>query len=253
MVEDDSRKVSAAAAAALGETAVLPPADSPRRAEIQHLLDQATEERDAGQVEQAEDRYWAALDLALQERARRQEGWAWDGIGSCRWRAEDFGTAMRFFVRADRIADEVGDTKLKAWCLCNFGDYQRKQEKTRAAKELYEQSLAVAVAGGHHMSAGWTHHRLAELALAEKNVDRAWGHYEAAARHGVADENRSLEGWSLIHLAECEEAAGNLAQAHARFLEAARVGRGLQPPWVAKAAAKGLARIGDPPNRGAHA
>jgi uncharacterized caspase-like protein len=252
MVDDDSRKVSAAAASAVGETAGRPPAAAVDPAEIQSLLDQATEERESDAREQAEERYWTALDLAIQHRARRQEGWAWDGIGSCRWRAGDFGMAVKFFTRALRIADETGDALLKAWSLHNFGVDRCEQGDVPAAMDFFERSLAVSDAHRCHTPAGWTRHNLAELARAEGNLDQEREHYEAAARAGLAGQNDYLVGWSLIHAAKSAEQTGDLALAHDHYRHALEVGSGLHPRWIAEAAEEGLARVGDQPYPSPH-
>ncbi|WP_181803434.1 caspase, EACC1-associated type [Streptomyces shenzhenensis] len=244
LTDDDSRAVSAAAAA-VGEAAGQPPTAAPRPADIQNLIDQATEERDAGARERAEERYWSALDLAIQHHARRQEGWAWDGLGACRWRAGDFEMALKFFTRADRIADETGDALLKAWSLYNFGMDRREHRDFPAAKDFFKRSLAVADVHRCHTAAGWTHHQMAELAHEEGNARQKREHYEAAVQNGLAGHNHSLTGWSLFHVAICAEQAGDLAQASEHYGRTLEIGSRSHQKWMVQEAEKALTRITD--------
>lgn len=213
------------------------------RADIARLLQQATAERDAGALEQAEDLYWPALDLAIEYRSRQQEGWAWDGLGSCRARHRDHGMALRFFTRADRLADETGDTLLKAWCLHNFGSLRREHGDVPAARDFFEQCLAVAEAHQRPVPAGWTHHQLAELARDESDARQELEHYAAAARAGLACHDDALAGWSLIHLARCTEQSGALGEANDHYVQAAGIGSRFDAEML-RQAEEGLARTG---------
>lgn len=248
LADDDSRSV-AAAAVCVGEAAERTPAAGAGPAGIDDLLKQATKERDAGAPEQAEERYWSALDLAIQQRARRQEGWAWDGIGSCRWRAGDFEMAQRFFTRADRLAEETGDALLKAWSLHNFGVYQRQHGDVEAAKDFFQRSLTVSDVHQCYPAAGWTRHQMAELARAEGNAHQEREHYEAAVRAGQACHDGPLTGWSLIQVAQCAEHSGDRAQASGHYTRALEVGSRIHDQWMVSKAEKGLARTTDSGNR----
>ncbi|WP_405856931.1 caspase family protein [Streptomyces sp. NBC_01515] len=245
LMDDDSRSVSAAAAS-IREVAEHLPTAGLGLADIDSLLEQANEERDGGALEQAEDHYWSALDLAIQHRARRQEGWAWDGLGSCRWRARDFEMAMRFFTRADRLADETDDARLKAWCLYNFGVYQHEHHDLSAAKDFFEQSLAVSDIHQCYSTAGWTHHQMAELAHDEGNAHQEREHYAAAVQAGLASHNDHLVGWSLVHIAECTERSGDTSQASEHYTRALATGTRIHHQAMVQEAEEGLARIADP-------
>ncbi|MGW1965006.1 caspase, EACC1-associated type [Streptomyces sp. NPDC001935] len=248
LTHDDSRAVAAAAATA-GEADGVLPKTAPGSADIDRMLDQAMKERDADKLDQAEDRYWSALDLAIEHGTRKQQGWAWDGLGSCRWRARDFTMALRFFTRADRLADETGDALLKAWSLHNFGTFQREHHDVAAAKDFFERSLAVSDIHHCHTAAGWTHHQLAELARDHGDTRQEQEHYEAAARAGSAGDNPHLEGWSLIHVAECAERSGDVSHAAKRYAQALEVGTRIDQRWMVERAELGLARITDPADR----
>jgi tetratricopeptide (TPR) repeat protein len=241
LADDDSRRVRAEALGALGD-AEPTPAAHPFLADIGHLLDQATAERDAGALEEAEDHYWSALDLAIQHHARQKEGWAWDGLGSCRSRQGDHGTAMRFFVRADRLADETGDTLLKAWSLHNFGTCRRKHDDVPAARDFFAQAIAVAEAHEHHAAGGWTHHAMAELARADSDYGREREHYAAAARAGLASRDDVLGGWSLFHVARCAEESGDLPGAREHFEQTKDIGARSNPEML-RLAEESLARL----------
>ncbi|MEU9141965.1 caspase family protein [Streptomyces sp. NPDC048404] len=248
LTDDDSRAVSAAAAT-VGEDADRLPDGGQGPEDIGRLLERATEERDSGALDRAEEHYWSALDLAIEHGARRQLGWAWDGLGSCRWRAGDFEMALRFFTRADRLADETGDPLLKAWCLHNFGTYHREHHAVTAAKDFFERSLTVADIHECHPAAGWTHHQLAELARAEGDTHREREHYEAAARAGLACDDGHLAGWSLIHVALCAEHCGDLSPAGEHYAHALEIGTRIDQRWMVEKAESGLARIAGPADR----
>nr|WP_272919915.1 tetratricopeptide repeat protein [Streptomyces sp. SID4948] len=245
LTDDDSRSVSAAAAAAMGGAAEEPPTAGPGWAEIDRLLEQASGARDRGALEQAEDHYRSALDLAVLHRARRKEAWAWDGLGACRWRDGDPEMALKFFTRADRLADETHDTHLKAWSLYNFGVYRHGRGETGAAKDFFERALAVAQA--HHCAgaAGWTHHMLAEVAQSEKDTRREREHYAAALRLGRSSDDDVLAGWSLYHLAKCAEGSGDLPQAAEQYARAVEIGARIQDRWMVQNSEEALARIAD--------
>jgi tetratricopeptide (TPR) repeat protein len=245
LTDDDSRSVCAAAAS-LTQDADHLPAAPPGPADIDSLLAQATEERDSGALEQAEDHYWSALDLAIQHRARRKEGWAWDGLGSCRWRRNDHEMALRFFTRADRLANETDDALLKAWSLYNFGTYQHAHGDAAAAKDFFEQSLAVSDVHQYYAAAGWTHHQMAELAHAEGNAHQEREHYTAALQAGQDSHDDSLAGWSLIHVARCAEHSGDLSQARKHYARALEIGTRIHQRWMVRQAEEQLARIADP-------
>ncbi|MFB7655959.1 MULTISPECIES: caspase family protein [unclassified Streptomyces] len=244
LMDDDSRSVSAAAAS-IEEVGDSPPTSGAGLADIDNLLDQAAEERDAGALEQAEDHYRSALDLAIQHRARRKEGWAWDGLGSCRWRDRDPEMALKFFIRADRLADETDDAHLKAWSLYNFGVYRHARRELSAAKNFFEQALAVAETHRCPAAAGWTHHMMAELAHAEGDVSQEREHYAAAVRFGLASHDDVLAGWSLIHAARCGERSGDFTQAGEHYARALEIGARIHHSDMVQDAEVGLARITD--------
>ncbi|MFD9124613.1 protein kinase [Kitasatospora sp. NPDC059571] len=211
-------------------------------AEIDGLLGRATRDRDGGEPERAEDGYWSALDLAIRQHARLQEGWAWDGIGSCRWRAGDPETAMRFFTRAARIADETEHPPLKAWSLHNIGEYRRTRGDNEAAKDYFRRAVAVAEEHGCAGAAGWTHHKLAELAAHDGDAHREKEHYATAARLALEAGADELAGWSLSNLARCEERAGDLPLARKHYAHTLEIGTRIPNRWMIEEAEKGLGR-----------
>lgn len=219
------------------------PTPDPIAGDIESLLRRARVERNAGALEEAEDRFRTALDLAIEHRSRVQEGWAWDGLGSCHWRGGDREMALKFFTRADRIADETGDKLLKAWSLYNFGVYWRRRPEPEAAKDFLERALAVADSHRYYEAAGWTHHELAELARDQKDAHREREHYEAAVRAGQMSQDDTLTGWSLIHLAKCAERAGEFPQAAEHYTLALKAGTRLHHQDMIRRAEEALARI----------
>ncbi|WP_406352105.1 caspase family protein [Streptomyces sp. NBC_00658] len=246
LTDDDSREVSAAATSVVREDVEGLPTAGPGLADLDSLLEQATEERNEGALEQAEDHYWSALDLAIQHRARRKEGWAWDGLGSCRWRVDDPEMALRFFTRADRLADETGDAHLKAWSLYNFGVYRNGRGELAAAKDFLERALAVADTHRCPAAAGWSHHKMAELARSEEDAHQEREHYAAAARVALASHDDGLAGWSLYHVARCAERSGDFPQAGEQYARALEIGARIHNHWMVQKAEAGLARIADP-------
>ncbi|MEH0422822.1 serine/threonine-protein kinase [Streptomyces sp. B21-083] len=243
--EPAERPAAAVAAATMGEVvACLPPA-GPGPADIDSLLEQATKKRDEGALDQAEDHYRSDLDLAIEHRARRKEGWAWDGLGSCRWRSGDPKMALKFFTRADRLADETDDTHLKAWSLYNLGVYRRSRGELAAGKDYLQRSLAVSEAHRCPAAAGWTHHQLAELAQHEGDARQEQEHYAAALRVGLASDDDGLTGWSLIHVARCAEESGDLPPAGEHYARALEIGNRIHDKWMIREAKDGLARIAD--------
>ena len=226
--------MEAAAASAQAPDSVL--------AEIDGLLQQASHDR-RGLPDQAEQGYWSALDLAIQHRVRGKEGHAWDGLGACRWRAGDREMALKFFTRADRIADEVNDFWLNAWCLYNFGVYWRRAPAPAAAKDFFEQALAVADAHGCHAAAAWTHHEMAELARDQKDAQQEQEHYAQAARIGLDAGDDVLEGLSLMQLAGCAERADDPLQAAEHYTRVLQIGTRISHQDMIRDAEQRLAHI----------
>lgn len=229
-----------------------PPRQSPRSkpdpviADIEALLQRGKNVRDAGALEEAEEYFRSALDLAIARRARGQEGWAWDGLGSCSWREGHHELALKFFTRADRIADETNDVLLKAWCLYNFGVYWRRRRKPAVAKKFLEQALAVADSDDCQKAAGWTHHELAEWEREQGNTRQEREHYEAAVRIGLTSQDDVLAGWSLVNAAWCAERAGDAVLAGLHFAHALEVGTRVGHQDIVGRAVEGLARTAGP-------
>ena len=244
--EPAERPAAAVAAASMREVVEGLPTAGPGLADIDSLLEQATKERDGGALDQAEDHYRSALDLAIQHRVRRKEGWAWDGLGSCRWRNRDHEMALKFFTRADRLADETDDAHLKAWSLYNFGVYRHARSELAAAKDFFERALAVADTHRCPAAAGWTHHMMAELAQDEGDACQEREHYAAALRVGLASDDDVLAGWSLIHLARCAERSCGFPQAGEHYARVLEIGARSHHHGMVQEAEEGLARIADP-------
>ncbi|MEW1909056.1 serine/threonine-protein kinase [Kitasatospora sp. NPDC085895] len=245
--DPDERPAAAVAAASLREVVRDLEAAAAGATDIDELLRRATRERDHGDLHRAEDAYWSALDLAIQLRSRRQEGWAWDGLGSCRSRADDPDMAVRFFTRAARIADETDDALLRAWSLHNFGTHRRRKGEPAAAEEYFEQALAVAEAR-HHCTApaGWTHHQLAELAAEAGDPLREKEHYAAAVRVAAGSGEDELAGWSLFNLARCEERAAEREEAREHYGRVLEIGTRIGNRWMVEHAEEGLGRTAGP-------
>ncbi|MDX3580235.1 protein kinase domain-containing protein [Streptomyces europaeiscabiei] len=241
----DERPAASVAAATMKEIVEGLPTAGPGLSDIDRLLEQATKERDEGALDQAEDHYRSALDLAIQHRARQKEGRAWDGLGSCRWRSGDHEMALKFFTRAARLADETDDTHLKAWSLYNFGVYRHHRGELAAAKDFLEQALAMAEAHQCPAAAGWTHHQLAEVAQTEGDTIQEEEHYAAALRVGLASDDDGLTGWSLVHVARCAERSSDLPQAGEHYARALEIGTRIHDKWMVREAEEGLARIAD--------
>ncbi|WP_052391088.1 protein kinase domain-containing protein [Streptomyces sp. NRRL B-24484] len=221
-------------------------ATGPGPDDIDELLRRATRERDRGDVPRAEDTYWSALDLAIRLHARLQEGWAWDGLGSCRWRADDPDMALRFYQRAACIAEETRDPLMRAWSLHNFGTHRRKKGEPEAARGYFEQALAVAEDERCTAPAGWTHHQLAELAAEDGDPLREKEHYAAAVHVARGTREEELAGWSLYNLARCEERAGDLPAAREHYAGVLEVGARIPNRWMVEHAEEALGRTAGP-------
>ncbi len=244
-LEPAERPAAAVVAATMREVADDLRAAGSEPADLDGLLAKGTEAREAGEFARAEDHYWSALDLAIAHRARDKEGWAWDGIGSCRWRSGDHETAMKFFTQAERVADATGNGALKAWSLYNFGVYRHRCHEPSAAREFFEQALAVAEAHQNHEAVGWTLHMLAELAGERGDSQQESEHYGTAARVGLDSGDDGLAGWSLYHAAKCAERSGDLAGAVNDFGRALEIGRRIRDRWMVQKSEEGLARLTD--------
>ncbi|WP_327398711.1 tetratricopeptide repeat protein [Streptomyces sp. NBC_01288] len=223
-----------------------PPATPDPITVIDGLLRQAHEQREAGDLGRAEDCYRSAIDLAIEHRARQKEGWAWDGLGSCHWRDGDPEMALKFFTRANRIADETDDRLLKAWSLYNFGMYWRRRPELAKAKDFFERALTVANTHQCYAAAGWTHHELAELARDQGETHLDWEHYGIAAQIGLESDDDVLAGWSMTCVGKCAERSGELEQARDYYARALGIGARIHHQDMVHKAEEGLARLTDP-------
>ncbi|MBO3748167.1 tetratricopeptide repeat protein [Streptosporangiaceae bacterium NEAU-GS5] len=216
-----------------------------RVADVKDLLKSATRDRDRGALDEAEAQYRRALELAVGLGARKEEGRAWDGLGSCRWRKDDPEAAIEFFTIALDIARQIDDIPMQAWGLHNSGLYQQKRGDAEAAEDFFNQALALA--GSHWLPAvaGWTYHQLAELARDQGDLERERVMYESARRVGAATDDSTLLGWSLNHLADCALESGRSSEAAALYRQALVIGRRATNYGMIRHAEEALARSAD--------
>ncbi|MFF1872076.1 protein kinase [Kitasatospora herbaricolor] len=242
----EERPSAAVTAASLREIVEDLEAKEQGAAAIDRLLAQATEEREKGALDRAEDIYWTALDLAIQRNAGRQQGWAWDGLGSCRWRAGDPETAMRFFTRAARMAEVTDDALMRAWSLYNFGTYWRGRGEPAQAADFFRQALDWADAHQCAAAAGWTLHQMAELAAEDGDTRQEKEHYAAAGRIGSDSGDDVLAGWSLFNTARCEERAHDRRRAREHYAQALEIGLRIPNRWMVEQSKGALQRFTTP-------
>lgn len=222
------------------------------------LLDQAHAARHSGRFDRAEALFEQARGACAAVRARRDEGWAWDGIGVCRHRRGAYGPAEEAFAAALAIAEEVGDTALRAWNLCNLGSlalrrgdageaaarYEAgvaasgehpdiqiealtgrarcalKQDDPDTAESLYRRAAHAAAEIGDHGRAGWAWYDLAESARGRKKFDVARDGLESALKIATERGDRLMEGWTRCKLAGCLRDTGGRDEAIAMYEKA---------------------------------
>lgn len=205
------------------------------------LLDQAHAARYSDAFERAEVLFEQAREAAVVVGARRDEGWALDGIGVCQNYREAFELAERSFSAALAIAEEVGDSELCAWNLSNLAGLARRRDDLPSAVRLYtnaqkiahdhdhpriamyalhdmarclrdqqdfisaeeslDQARQIAELIGASHDAGWAWYDIAECAYARGDHERAPEAYRNALQIGIQISDKTIEGWSLCKLA----------------------------------------------------
>ncbi|WP_339155890.1 serine/threonine-protein kinase [Actinomadura luteofluorescens] len=222
------------------------------------LLDQAHAARGSGRLDRAEPLFEEARDASAAVGSRQDEGWALDGIGVCLRHRDEDGPAGEAFAAALAVAEEVGDTVLRAWNLCNLGDLALRRGDRRAAAARYDEALtasldhpeiqvealvgrartalklkdhetaeslferaARAAEGIDHLrQAGWAWYDRGESARGRGKHDRANDALEAALAIATRIEDRLMEGWTLCKLAGCLRDTGARSEAIARYEQA---------------------------------
>ncbi|MFB4304978.1 tetratricopeptide repeat protein [Actinomadura sp. GTD37] len=222
------------------------------------LLDQAHAARYSGRLDRAETLFEEARDGSAAVRARQDEGWAWDGVGVCRHGRGEYDAAGQAFAAALAIAEEVGDTVLRAWNLCNLGslalrrgdaadaaarydagvaasrehpDIQHEalagrarcalaQDEPENAELLYRRAAQAAREIGNHGGAGWAWYDLGESARGRESFDAAREALESALRIATEHGDRLMEGWTRCKLAGCLRDTGAKDEAVAMYEKA---------------------------------
>lgn len=259
-------------------------ADQDRILAARSLLDQAHAARHSGAFERAEVLFEQAREAAVAVGARRDEGWALDGIGVCQNHREAYGPAERSFTSALAIAEEVGDSELHAWNLSNLAGFARRRNDLPAAVRLYGEARKVAHDHDHQQiemyalhdmgrclreqrefesaedafdrarrmaetigyphDAGWAWYDVAECAYARGDRERAQRNYENALRISVQVADKVMQGWSLCKLAKCLTDAGKKDRAAERYRQAERLASFLGDDPMRTYAAERLKRLG---------
>src|SRR5262249_19741794 len=81
--------------------------------------------------------------------------------------------ARQRLIESLAVARATGERLLEGHALTLLGDVQRAEGATGDARESYEASLSVRRAIGDHRGEGWVLQKLAALAFATKDRDRA--------------------------------------------------------------------------------
>ncbi|MBD2892996.1 Serine/threonine-protein kinase PknD [Actinomadura sp. RB99] len=245
------------------------------------LLDQAHAARYAGGFGRAETLFEQAREASAAVGARRDEGWAWDGLGVCRRHRKDDDLARAAFAEALAIAEEVGDAELRAWNLCNLGDlalrredlttavarYEeaieasqghpgieldalqgrarcaRKQKEYGTAEELLERAARRAEEVDDLRAAGWAWYDLGEVAREHRDHERATTVLETALGIATRLGDCLMEGWTLCKLASSLRDTGAAGEAAAAYERARDVAGSLNDKEMRKYAESRLAAL----------
>jgi tetratricopeptide (TPR) repeat protein len=245
------------------------------------LLDQAKSARNSEAFERAEDLYQRARTAAARVGARRDEGWAVDGIGVCQRQRGASELAEQSFAAALAIAEEVGDAELRAWNLCNLGDFARRRADLPSALHLYEQARAAAPDHPHiaihafknsgrcardqgdttsaeesfeqvrqiaeridsPRTAAWAWYDLGECARDRHDHERAEHAYQNTLRIATQHGYKHTQGWSLCKLASCLRDTGDTERATHLYRQARQLGAFLDDEHIEAYAAKRLGRL----------
>ncbi|NVI86378.1 serine/threonine protein kinase [Actinomadura sp. BRA 177] len=242
------------------------------------LLDQAHAARYSDMFDRAETLFERARDASAAVGARQDEGWAWDGVGVCRYRRDECDSAGEAFAAALAIAEEVGDTELRAWNLCNLGSLALRRGDAAAAAARYDEAVdasrehpeiqAEALVGGarcaldqrspetaeslfrraahaardagNHSQVGWVWHDLGESARKREEYDVARDALESALHVAVEIGDRLMEGWTLCKLADCLRGIGDEREAIAMYEKALDIAASLNDEKMRDYATTGL-------------
>ncbi|KAB2370969.1 serine/threonine protein kinase [Actinomadura montaniterrae] len=219
------------------------------------LLDQADAARYSGAMDRAETLFEQARAASAAAGSRRDEGWAWDGLGVCRRHRKDDDLAGEAFEKALTIGEEVGDAALTGWNLCNLADLDLRRGDFAAATARYDAALAVsaehpaieldALKGTARCAreqgdlefaaslleraarraeevedlpaAGWAWYDAAEDARGARDNERAKSDLENALRIAGRLGDRLMEGWTLCKLGGRLRDAGATREAAAAY------------------------------------
>ncbi|MBO2459896.1 protein kinase domain-containing protein [Actinomadura violacea] len=164
------------------------------------LLDQADAARYSGAMDRAETLFEQARAASAAAGSRRDEGWAWDGLGVCRRHRKDDDLAGKAFEEALAIGEEVGDTALRGWNLCNLADLDLRRGNFANATACYDAALTVAV--DHPAIELDALKGLARCAREQGDLELAASLLEDTAHRAEEVEDLRTAGWAWYDAAE---------------------------------------------------
>jgi predicted ATPase/DNA-binding SARP family transcriptional activator len=171
--------------------------DDPRGV-LEALLALATVAGCEGSLAVARSFYERGLALSQQLGDQAQMAQSLSGLGGVAELEGDYPRASSFFERSVPLAREVGARSCLVWALHAWGFVTWQQGDVNAGRALLEESLAMFREMGHRYGLARTLERLAGLALALRQAERA------ARLYGAATSLREAIGSPLGPLGQAE-------------------------------------------------
>ncbi|OAN41709.1 hypothetical protein A6A03_18840 [Chloroflexus islandicus] len=217
---------------------------APFRKHIQHVLVQATGDRDAltgalfhagGLVAYAEEDYATARRyyeeaLAIREemlgRHHRETAFTLHELGNVAYSEGDYATARRYYEEALAIREEMLGRRHRetAFTLYELGNVAYSEGDYATARRYLTEALAIKeeVLGRRHRSAAFTLHALGNVASAEGDYATARRYYEEALaiNEAVLGRRHRETAVTLHALGDVASAEGDYATARRYYEEA---------------------------------
>lgn len=191
------------------------------------------------QIAESLTSFRAALALATAHGDLRAQGQSWNDVGIALRRSGELRGALEAFLASLDRKRAAGDTALGA-LLNNLGDIQRELGDGDAARQRYDEALAVFEADGRTLDAAHTREALGLLAAQAGDAAAAARFYAQAAadyeRAGAGGDQLRLAALLLRAALDAGDIAAATAQAAQGMALAQRLGLPEPPALIAQRA-----------------
>lgn len=165
-----------------------------------------------GQSEKALRFYLKAEKMAVKARDPRYEAKILMNIGALYSEQKDFSRALSHFEKSIAVAEKTGDTKLTADCLNNMGIVYEQRQDFHHALRVYDRALRLYTRAKDESSVSMAHNNLAIVQKALGRYSEAASHYQMALSIAEKNQDRYMAAATYNNMGNLEILAGRPAK-----------------------------------------